>query len=243
LIFHTGRFLKDFKVKGTHTISVRASSELDGENSAHFNFWINDSLAADFKADRRRRKYSITWKGALSDIDSVMIQFDNDSMGDFGDRNLFVRDILFDKDVKVPFLNNSVYDISALDNKKRIVNDMHSNAEMTAKRLISLGVDPNIVIAVPGNKARINRTLTSALAIRDWLRENPVKITGINVVSAGTHSRRTWMTFSRVLPVSVGIISLPDRKIRYSGDIRIIKTLRETIAFIYYWIILIPYCS
>jgi hypothetical protein len=241
LIFQTGRILSRYNKPGHHTIAVKAASELDGINSAHFRFWINDSVAGDFLADKRKRKYTVGWNGPLSRIDSVMIQFDNDIRGDFGDRNLFVKELIFDNKLKIPFLNNSVYDISALDNKSRIVNNMNSNAEMTARRLIAMGVDPSVIIAVPGNMTRINRTLASALAVRDWLRKNNISVTGINIVSAGMHSRRTWMTFNRVLPYKVGIIALPDSKVKYSGEIRVLKTIREAIAFLWYSVILIPY--
>jgi uncharacterized SAM-binding protein YcdF (DUF218 family) len=136
-----------------------------------------------------------------------------------------------------------VYDISDLDNKNRIVNDMNSNSELTAKRLYSLGIDTLRIIPIPGRKVMINRTLTSALALRDWMRESDIDVSGINIVSSGTHSRRTWITFKRVLDrsVNVGIISLPDTRNTGSDGIGYIKTLRETIAYIYYSILLIPY--
>ncbi len=228
--------------KGIHIIEVKAYSELEGENSAHFNVWVNDSLVADFYGDRRKRKYAVQWNRNLSSIDSVMIQFDNDLAGEFGDRNLFVKEIIFDKNKEVPFLNHSVYDISKLDNRNRIVNNMKSNAEMTEKRLLSMGIDSSVIIAIPGQKVRINRTLTSVLAFRDWLKTSDIQVSGINIVSIGTHARRTWMTFNRVLDNSckIGIISLPDHK-HNSDDLSVVKTIRETIAFIYYWFILIPY--
>lgn len=241
IIFYPG-ILSSPEEKKSHLIEVKAYSELDGENSAHFNIWVNDSLVADFYCDKRKRKYAVQWNKGLDSIDSVMIQFDNDLTGDFGDRNLFVKEIIFDKNKTIPYLNHSVYDISQLDNEHRIVNNTRSNAEMTKKRLISMGVDSSLVIAIPGQKVRVNRTLTSALAFRDWLKTSGIKVSGINIVSIGTHARRTWITFNRVLHNSckVGIISLPDRK-RHADDVRVLKTIRETIAFIYYRIILNAY--
>ncbi len=237
LIFYTG----NFKADSVRTVGVKASSQLDKENSAHFNLWINDSLVADFYADKRRRKFSAEWNG--THVDSVMIQFDNDVVGEFGDRNLFVREVVLNDNVKIPFLNNSIYDISDLDNNNRIVNDMNSNSELTAKRLLAMGVDTSKVIAIPGDKVRINRTLTSALALNNWLKETEIIVTGINIMSSGTHSRRTWMTFRRVIdkPVNVGIIALPDKRNTGPDGTGYLKTLRETIAYIYYIIILIPY--
>ncbi|MGE5419863.1 MAG: carbohydrate-binding domain-containing protein [Chloroflexota bacterium] len=222
-------------------VEVRARSELDGENAAHFNLWINDSLVADFNADKRRRKYAAAWDGTK--VDSVMIQFDNDVVGEFGDRNLFVKEIILNGSTTIPFLNNSTYDISGLDNKSRIINNMNSNAELTAKRLLSMGVDSSKVTAVSGNRVRINRTLTSALALKDWLSKADINVRGINIISSGAHSRRTWMTFDKVLdrPVNVGVIALRD--VRHTGPdgVGYVKTMRELIAYIYYSLILIPF--
>ena len=106
-----------------------------------------------------------------------------------------------------------------------------------------MGIDSSKIKALPGKKARVNRTLTSALAVRDWLGTSNPDVKGINIVSVGTHSRRTWMTYNRVLHKSynIGIIALPDEKNSRSEISRFIKTVRETIAIIYYWFILIPY--
>jgi len=237
LIFYTSKLPEE----PVSTIGVRARSELDGENSAHFNLWINDSLTSNFTADKRNRKYSVRWDG--SPVDSIMIQFDNDIVGEFGDRNLFIKEVILNGNVSVPFLNNSIYDISELDNRNRIINNMNSNSELTAKRLLSMGVDSSKVIAIPGRKVMINRTLTSALAVRDWLKGSSIDVRGINIVSYGSHSRRTWMTFDRVLdkPVDVGVIALPDKRYTGPDGVAYMKTLRETIAYLYYSLILVPY--
>jgi hypothetical protein len=243
LIFYPKGILDKFTETGNHIVAVTAFSELEGEHSAHFNFWINETIEAGFFADKKKRKYSISWIGSLSDLDSVMINFDNDKMGEFGDRNLFVKEVIINNDIIIPFLNFSAYDIGDLDGKQRIINNLTSNADLTRKRLISMGIDSSIIKAVPGEKVLINRTLTSAVAFRDWLKKSEIKVQGINIISTGTHSRRTWMTFRKVLDKSfdLGIISLPDKKNNNSKKRRLLKTIRETAAIIYYWFILIPY--
>jgi hypothetical protein len=243
LIFYVRNLLPPDNKASVHSIEVNAYSELDGENSAHFKFWVNDSVSADFSIGRHKRKYGILWKGDLQDIDSVIIQFDNDMRGDFGDRNLFVKEVIFDKKVSIPFLNNSVYQISYHGINKRIINDITSNSEMTARRLMALGIDSSLIIPISGHKVRINRTLTSALAFRDWLRKSGIKVTGINIISAGAHARRTWMTFNTVLKnsVNIGIISLPDNTQGRPKRIRLMKLIRESLAYLYYSVILIPY--
>jgi hypothetical protein len=243
LIFYVKDKLIPVTKPGIHIIEIDSYSELGGEQSAHFNLWINDSLVADFLAEKKKRKYSFTWEGSLSAIDSVMVQFTNDGVGDYGDRNLYVKSLVFDNQIEIPFLYNSVYDVGKIDGIRRTVNNINSNAERTAKNLISMGIDSNLIIAIPGKRVRINRTLTSALAFRDWLKKSDIKVEGINILSSGTHSMRTWMTFNKVLDKSynIGIISLPDYKIQRSRRQKVLKTLRETIGLIYYWIILIPY--
>lgn len=237
LIFYTSRY----DPGNVTMVDVIARSELEGDNAAHFNLWINDSLVAGFTAGKHRRKYSSGWDG--SHVDSVMIQFDNDAVGEFGDRNLFVKGITLNRNISIPFLNNSIYDISGLDNKNRIINNMTSNSGLTARRLLAMGVDSSRVIAIAGRKVRINRTLTSALALKDWLSKADIGVKGINIISSGTHSRRTWMTFDRVLdtPVKVGILALEDRKHTGPDGIGYLKTLRELVAYMYYSLILIPY--
>ena len=216
---------------------------MGGENRAHFNLFINDSLAANFYADKRKKKYTINWNGCLNKIDSIMVQFDNDSYGKFGDRNLFVKEIDIDHKITIPYMDNSEFAVINFDRSHRSINNFNSNAELARVRLISMGIDSSQIIATPGERVIINRTLTSALAFRDWLKTTNINIKGINIISMGPHARRTWMIYNRILKEKypIGIISLPDYSYDKSRIYRLFKTIRETIAIIYYWIILIPY--
>jgi hypothetical protein len=243
LIFYPKNQLLPINDTGPHTIGVNAYSEVGGENRAHFNLFINDSLVGNFFAETRKKTFEISWDGYLKSIDSIMVQFDNDFMGDFGDRNLFVKDIIIDHKITIPYLNNSVIDIDKLDGKRRMSNNYTYIAEIAKKQLINLGVDSSFITAVSGGKVKINRTLTSAVAVRDWLKTKDINITGIKIISLGTHARRTWMTYNKVLreKYKIGIISLPDHKNSNSLKYKILKTIRETLGIIYYWFILIPF--
>ena len=242
LKFYPGKFLSAGTEIQDHLIEVDAYSQVGGENSSKFNLFINDSLIAGFTADKKKRKFSIHWRGRLTNIDSVMIEFTNDKVGSYGDRNLFVKEIIIDKKIEVPYYNNSVYEISKTDEKQKIVNNFTSYAQLARSRLISLGIDSTLITAIPGERVKINRTLTSAVAFRNWLRKSAIAINGINIVTTGTHARRTWMTYNKILHANykIGVISLPDYK-EDSRRYKVFKTLRETVALIYYWIILIPY--
>jgi hypothetical protein len=243
LIFYLKNRFSDIRESGTHTIEVDALSELEGIHRAHINVFINDSLRGDFFAEKRKKILSVNWYGCLKDIDSVMVEFTNDHWGDFGDCNLFVKEIIIDHKITIPYQKNTVFDVYELGGNDRIFNNYDSKAELAKNQLFLLGIDSSIIKAVPGKRARINRTLTSALALRDWLKTSKIDIEGINIISMGTHARRTWMTYNRVLneKYKIGIISMPDLLENHSAQNKILKTVRETLGIIYYWFILIPY--
>lgn len=226
-----------------HIIAINAYSSLNHHSSAHFNLFVNDSLIADFYTDKQKRNYISKWEGSLAKIDSIMIQFTNDRVDDNGDLNLSIKDIIIDYKTKIHYQNNSEYDIGDLDGKRRIKNNFNSFAELARNKLLSLGIDSSIIFAVPADGVRINRTMISALALRDWLKTTDINIKGINVVSIGMHARRTWMTYYKVLneKYKIGIVALPDVPTNTSWSCKVFKTIRETLDILYYWIILIPY--
>jgi len=243
LIFHTQERLKEINNSGDHTIAIDAYSDMEEENCAHFNVFVNDSMIADIFADKKKRQYQIRWKGNITKVDSVMIQFDNDKFDKDVDRNLYVREIIFDREIHISYQHNSEYDIGELDRKRRFNNNYNSHAELAKNALLSLGIDSSLVLAIPGKRVRINRTLSSALAFRDWLKTSNVDVKGINIVTEGTHARRTWMTYNKILKgnYEIGIISLPEYVQHPSWNYKVFNTLREAIGLVYYWLILIPY--
>ncbi|HEX2920046.1 MAG TPA: hypothetical protein VHO50_02655 [Bacteroidales bacterium] len=214
------------------TIEVLAYSNSKKDHPLQFNLQVNDSILASFNATTRKKKYKALWNGAP--VDSVLVNFDNDI-----NAGLFISEIILNEKLHLPYLNNSVYEITA-DKKFRIRNNMSSNSEMAAKRLVITGIDSSYIIPIAGNRVRINRTLTTAFAVKDWIEKSGIKVEGINIISAGTHSRRTWMAYKKVLRdiTDVGIIALPDRYITDKDKVRYLKTTRETIALLYYLLIL-----
>jgi hypothetical protein len=244
LIFYTHDLLSGQNEKGAHTIEIKAFSDMGGENRAHFNIFINDSLTAGFYAEKRRKGYSVGWNGCLQDIDSVMVQYDNDIYEPPLDRNLSVSEICFDDKVTVPYLFHSEYDMLKLDGKLRFKNNLTTTAGMARSKLIRMGMDSTRVIDVSADRAGINRTLTSALEFRKWLSARGKDINGINIISLGPHGRRTWMTYNKILNerYRIGIISIPeDSDLKLTVTKKAFKTLRETLGIVYYWFILIPY--
>ena len=115
-------------------------------------------------------------------------------------------------------------------------------AEVAAATFRKLGVPETEVTAVPAEERYRNRTYESAVALREFLAAQGTRWDSVNLVSEGTHARRSHFCFRRALGrgVEVGIISIPNRDYdsehwwRYSSGIKTI--LGETLAVLYAWL-------
>jgi hypothetical protein len=114
----------------------------------------------------------------------------------------------------------------------------YTSADWAAGRLKDRGLS-SVVVAIPNREIRGDRTYHSALAVRLWIDRNHAPIQAVNVVTMGTHARRTRLLFRKALgsQIKVGIISIPDRKLdserwwESSDGVRDIAN--EAIAYLY----------
>ncbi|MGB7445181.1 MAG: ElyC/SanA/YdcF family protein [Coleofasciculaceae cyanobacterium] len=114
-----------------------------------------------------------------------------------------------------------------------------NSAELSAATLVTLGFNPDKLVAVPGPEVMRNRTFASAQALRQWIDKSDLKIQSINLYSLDVHTRRSWLVFRKVLApdIKVGVIAVqpltyePKRWWIYSEGVRSI--IGETIAYIY----------
>lgn len=85
---------------------------------------------------------------------------------------------------------------------------------VAAATLHHLGLPTNLVVAVEAPPADRNRTYTSAVSFRDHCRLHGIELSAINLVSLGTHARRSGLCFQRALgrSVHVGVIAVPNRE-------------------------------
>ena len=94
-----------------------------------------------------------------------------------------------------------------------------------------------IPISVPAIEK--NRTFQSALALKNWLKNNSVPYKSINLVTLDVHARRSLYLFKKALgkDYRIGVIAIDD--IYYDGNrwwassYGVEKIITETIAFIY----------
>jgi uncharacterized SAM-binding protein YcdF (DUF218 family) len=120
------------------------------------------------------------------------------------------------------------------------VNDYQTSASVGAEILTKkFGIPGDVVQMVPSHVIGRDRTYSSAIALRDWLHQHNLQVQSINIVTEGTHARRTRLLFKRALGsnVAVGVIAVPSPDFdashwwRYSEGVEEVVT--EGVAYFY----------
>jgi hypothetical protein len=116
-------------------------------------------------------------------------------------------------------------------------------ANMAMKRLKRIGGDLPHVHPVPSPELTAeperDRTYASALAVKKWLTDQGVSVSSINVLTMGTHARRSRLLFQEAFgpEVAIGVIAVQDREYdpglwwRYSEGVK--EVLSEGAAYLY----------
>ncbi len=83
-------------------------------------------------------------------------------------------------------------------------------AELGAATLVKLGADTNAIRAVPAPKVRQDRTYASAVALRNWLRQQGTMPVRICLVTEGPHARRSRLLFQKAFGrnVTIGVVAV-----------------------------------
>jgi len=113
-------------------------------------------------------------------------------------------------------------------------------AYLARATLIKLGVEPAQIQPVPAAKVIRNRTYESAVAFKRWLESSDKALAGVNLVTGGTHSRRSRFVYERVLGRRIGVISVPEANYdpeRWWASSQGVKSvIEEIIGCLYSWI-------
>ena len=118
-------------------------------------------------------------------------------------------------------------------------NDYNTSASVAAGRLKTAGVASEFVQMAPSRVMDRDRTFSSAVALRDWLRAHGVFVQSFNLVTEDVHARRSRLLFQKAFGdgVTVGIIAVPNPDYdprhwwRYSEGVR--DVIDETLAYLY----------
>jgi len=119
------------------------------------------------------------------------------------------------------------------------INDYQTAASVGADLLKKADVPAELIQMVPSHVMGRDRTYSSAIALRDWLREHDMQVRSLNIVTEAAHARRTRLLFEKALGsnVAVGVIAVPSpdfdarRWWRYSEGVEEVVT--EGVAYLY----------
>jgi hypothetical protein len=243
LIFYPHQSVVDDENEKQHLFEMKIVSAIGEKDSAHFAFWVNDQRITEHYTTENRGLFQVTWEGRLSDIDSVMVQYTNDMVGEKGDRNLVIHKLNLNGQNLIIEHADLFLDRGRPFGRFRWNVTATSYAEMAAHFFVDWGVDRNKVIPVTNHHANLRRTYGNALSLKQWLEVNQMEIEGFNVVSMEYHSRRTWLTYNKLLDDfgKVGIISAENPSFEFSRRLKFKNGLLELIALIYYYLFILPW--
>lgn len=226
-----------------HYFEIEIASSLGSRDTARMVFWVNDQPVEAFLTSSQQERFVVRWERTLPAPDSIMIQFVNDQANHQGDRNLIIRKLIVNGQAINHQTASFFLDQGAPFGRHRRNITGGSHAAMAAHFFADKGIPARKVIPVPNSDQSVRRTYGNALALEKWLRRHPCKITGVNVVSLDHHSRRSWLTYRKVLArhTQVGIIPVENDPSGVSLLEKTGKDVREALALIYYYLFLLPW--
>jgi uncharacterized SAM-binding protein YcdF (DUF218 family) len=123
-----------------------------------------------------------------------------------------------------------------MDGPKAEYNDY---AEQGYRRLEKHGLTASNMVAVVSGKVQRDRTYTSALALREYLRANSPSLHAINVFTASAHARRSHLLFRKAFggEIQIGIIASPPTEYQagrwWTSSSGVKEIISETAAYLY----------
>jgi len=123
------------------------------------------------------------------------------------DRNLYITSVQISGQLLSPRTDSSYLDRGHLDGQK--IQAIHqSEAGMSAELLKGMGVAEDKIILIEAPEEEINKTLTTARSVSQWLANQEVPYS-LNIFTESTHARRSLMLYRKALAENtrVGVIA------------------------------------
>jgi len=85
-------------------------------------------------------------------------------------------------------------------------------ADYAKATLLKMGLPAEVLHSVPAPAVERDRSYTSALSLRKWLKDRGAVGAKVNIIGNGPHSRRTWLLYEKALKgvAEVGIIGIAE---------------------------------
>ncbi|MCF8370189.1 MAG: hypothetical protein K9H64_01115 [Bacteroidales bacterium] len=244
LIYHLNDILHENVKKAITTISLTCYGTPAYNIYPQVKLWADTLLLATFFVEREPKNYSFQLPVTISEVERIIIEFTNDAFDGWKDRNLFVLNLLVDGEGIGVRHKGVYYDRGKLDGKECEQIDASNYADQARKLLIIYGIEESRIVAIPAEAHNSNRTLSHALAVKKQIGRINLPIHSINIFTKGTHARRSYMAYRRVLgdDIHFGVISKPsntyDPERWWRSRVGTMSVVYESLAYIYYWAVL-----
>ncbi len=228
--------LQNIDISDSLLIKVQARGTSANKRFAHFSLIINGKFAGDSFAAKRSHNYYFSLSTPFEKLHSLMIRFDNDCGAYNEDRNLFIYSIM----VNGKQIIASKETATIMNSENRYTTGFTSRADETANYLKVLGIDAERIKSVAFEQGYGNQTLLAALSCEEWILLTDIR--SFNLISAGVHSRRSWITYKTVFGDSfkVGIISLEPMKYKrenwWKSPNGYIMMIDELFSYLFNWL-------
>lgn len=95
--------------------------------------------------------------------------------------------------------------------RKNASNRLSTYAERCKYKLVCMGIDEKLIIAIPTATIHRSRTYSYAQSTVAWIRQNRATTKAINIFTLGTHARKSYVLYRKATrkKMDVGIISAP----------------------------------
>lgn len=189
-------------------IIIRARGTTANGRFAHFNLIVNGEFCCGTFTAGHLNDYVFYAYAGNAGLKTVGIRFDNDCGLRKEDRNLFIHSVRING--RQIFANKNTSLITTAETG--FATGFTSKAEATLNYLRALNVKAKSYRTVSFKLIRENQTLAAANSFREWVTASGLR--SFNIVSAGIHSRRSFITYKKVLGdnYNIGVINLePDR--------------------------------
>ncbi len=194
-----------FNCGDTVPVSVECKGQQAAGYFAFFNLIVNGEKLGGSYSNEHLKPYTFQWIADTS-RPCVFIRFNNDLKTDTSDRNLFIKSLQLG-DHKI-ILNDQ--NACVVRERNRYTTGFNSEADEIKHYLTMLQIDPSHIIIIPFDRAGKNQTLAASNEFNDFIAGR--KLNDLNIITSQIHSRRTWVTYKKVLgrQINAGVIYFPE---------------------------------
>jgi hypothetical protein len=238
LIFNLKKLPPETQLNDSITLQIRAKGSSAAGYCSHFNVIANGKFIGDAFTSERDSAYTFQIILKNRELQSLIVRFENDLVQNNQDRNLQLLSVRVGES-EIIANEQTTYLIKI---PGRFSTGFNSMADEKRNYLTHLGVPANKLYSVPFKPFTRNQTFAAAKAFKDY--NSIPEFLSANILSSGVHSRRTLITYQKVLGKNwqIGVISHISSDYKSGSQekaiVEFLHLVDEFFSYIFNWIYL-----